>query len=77
MTNDGRRVYDSFVVRIWRDVASGDCQRIEVEHVQTAQLDHAAGVAPDWILQRIADHLDVSRAAAQPRSDGRPETPTR
>lgn len=63
MTSDGGRIYDSFVVRIWRETASGDIQRVEVEHVQTAQIDHAAGVAAAWVLERILGCLEETLPA--------------
>lgn len=73
MTGDGGRMYDSFVVRVWRDIASGEMQRVEVEHIQTARIEHAASVEAGWILLRIVACLDETWGlGSSPSAEGPP-----
>ncbi len=54
----GERRYDSFVVRLWREVGSRRLLRVEVEHTQSDGVASARGVEIDWIGARIADLLE-------------------
>jgi len=58
----GERVYDSFVVRLWREVGNRHLLRVEVEHTQSDGVANARGVEVDWIGARIADLLGEPRA---------------
>ena len=52
--------YDAFVVRLWREAASGPCLRAEVEHVGTGVRVRAAAVPTAWVLRQILAHLRAS-----------------
>ena len=57
----GERVYDSFVVRLWREVGARRMLRVEVEHAQSGDTATARGVALGWIGGQIAALLGESR----------------
>jgi hypothetical protein len=52
--------YDVFVVRLWREAATGSCLRAEVEHVGTGARVRAAAVPTAWVLGQIVAHLRAS-----------------
>ena len=52
--------YDAFVVRLWREAATGPCLRAEVEHVGSGARVRAAAVPPAWVLRQILAHLRAS-----------------
>lgn len=58
----GERVYDSFVVRLWREVGASRLLRVEVEHAQSGGTASARGVALAWIGAQIAAILGESRS---------------
>ena len=58
MMREPERAYDSFVVRLWRDPASGRLLRAEVEHVQTGNISAERGVPPEWILDCVRSCLE-------------------
>ncbi len=47
---------DAFVVRLWRDAATGHVLRAEIEHVGTGILARTADVTADWILRQLRHH---------------------
>lgn len=49
MRHEPGREYDSFVVRLWHEPATGDLLRAEVEHVQSGKVDARQGATWDWI----------------------------
>jgi hypothetical protein len=49
--------YDAFVVRLWREAATGSCLRAEVEHVGSGVRVRAAAVPTAWVLRQILAHL--------------------
>lgn len=51
------RIYDSFVVRVWREARGGRVLRAEVEHVQTAAVATEVGGGPEWIARALTDCL--------------------
>jgi hypothetical protein len=71
MTDDHVRRYDTFVVRLWRDLVSRRVLRVDVEHVQSGR--HAArrwgaeSDAPGEALAWIGDQLNPTDDA-----DGEP-----
>ena len=50
-------LYDAFVVRMWRDAASGRLLRAEVEHAGSGAIARAAGVTAGWVLRQIHARL--------------------
>jgi hypothetical protein len=52
--------YDAFVVRLWREAATGSCLRAEVEHVGSGVRVRAAAVPTAWVLRQIVAHLRAS-----------------
>jgi hypothetical protein len=58
----GERVYDAFVVRLWREVGACRLLRVEVEHAQSGGTATARGVALGWVAAQIASILGESRA---------------
>src|SRR5262245_55131412 len=56
----GERVYDSFIVRLWREVGNPRLLRVEVEHAQSGDVTSARGVAVDWIGPRVGGLLRES-----------------
>jgi hypothetical protein len=52
--------YDAFVVRLWREAATGPCLRAEVEHVGSGARVRAAAVPTAWVLRQIVAHLRAS-----------------
>ena len=75
MSREPERAYDSFVVRLWRDAATGRLLRAEVEHVQTGQVSAGRGVAPEWVLGCFRACLD-GQAAATVGGHGRDAEPS-
>ncbi len=57
MTAELGPLYDAFVVRLWRDAATGRVLRADVEHAGSGSLARAAGVATDWVLHQIHECL--------------------
>ena len=53
MTADLGPRYDAFVVRLWRDAATGRLLRAEVEHAGTGGIARAADVTAGWVLRQI------------------------
>ncbi|HEV2108884.1 MAG TPA: hypothetical protein VGR16_11520 [Thermomicrobiales bacterium] len=51
------RIYDSFIVRLWRVEDSTTLLRAEIEHVQTGLFLEELHVPLDWILAAIASYL--------------------
>ena len=47
---------DAFVVRLWRDAATGHVLRAEIEHVWTGVLTRTADVTAGWILRQLRHH---------------------
>ncbi len=62
--------YDSFVVRLWRERASGRLLRAEVEHVQTGAVVVGRRIVPSWILDTLRSCL---RGRALAGDDASPE----
>lgn len=60
------RLYDSFIVRLWRDEGSDSILRAEVEHVQTGLSIDNVRVTPEWVTAAIQSCL---RPGAVPFSD--------
>lgn len=50
---DNERRYDAFVVRLWRDGASGRLLRAEVEHAVSGDRRRATGPPESWIIDQI------------------------
>lgn len=71
MMREPERAYDSFVVRLWRDPASGRLLRAEVEHVQTGTISAERGVPPEWILDCLRSCLEgrLGAGAGEPERD--------
>ena len=67
----GERVYDSFVVRLWREVGNPRLLRVEVAHAQGGEIVTARGVEVEWIGARIAGLLDEPRSSAEPTGRSR------
>ncbi len=63
----GERLYDSFVVRLWREVGNRRLLRVEVEHTQSDRVANARGVEVDWIGARIAELLGEPRGPPRDR----------
>ncbi len=63
--------YDAFVVRLWREAATGPCLRAEVEHVGTGARVRAAAVPTAWVLRQILVHLRPS-PSQETTGDDRP-----
>ncbi len=51
--------YDSFVIRLWHEPATGTVLRAEVEHVQDGTVTTGRRVAPEWILDHLRACLEV------------------
>jgi hypothetical protein len=51
------RVYDSFVVRLWREAGGRRLVRAEVEHIQSGRVVRAWDVALTWVVRCIASCL--------------------
>jgi hypothetical protein len=67
----GERVYDSFVVRLWREVGNPRLLRVEVEHAQSGGAATARGVEIDWVGARIVDLVSEPRSPPpEPRGTG-------
>ena len=54
------RLYDAFVVRLWRDGASGRLLRAEVEHATSGERTRATDPADTWVLDQIRACLDAA-----------------
>jgi hypothetical protein len=66
----GERVYDAFVVRLWRVVGSRRLLRVEVEHAQSGGVAGARGVDLEWIGPQIAVLLGESRSPPEGPATG-------
>lgn len=51
------RIYDSFIVRLWRNGTSATLLRAEIEHVQAGLFLEELHVPMDWILSAIESCL--------------------
>ena len=70
MTADLGPRYDAFVVRLWRDTASGRLLRAEVEHVATGGVARAADVSAGWIERQIEACLAEHLSGESPTPEG-------
>jgi hypothetical protein len=68
-------LYDAFVVRLWRDAATGRLLRAEVEHAPTGALARAAGVSTAWVLSQISACLAAGPPTGGALSDDVEATP--
>ncbi len=59
MPNEAGHAYDSFVIRLWHEPATGAVLRAEVEHVQGGTVTAGRPVAPEWILDRLRACLEL------------------
>ncbi len=59
MPNEAGHAYDSFVIRLWHEPATGTVLRAEVEHVQGGTVTARRRVAPQWILDRLRACLEA------------------
>jgi hypothetical protein len=50
-------IYDSFVVRLWRDPVTRLVRRAEVSHVQSGEVRRERGAEIEWVLQALRDCL--------------------
>ena len=66
----GERVYDAFVVRLWRVVGNRRLLRVEVEHAQSGGVAGARGVEVEWIGPQIAVFLGESRSPPDSPASG-------
>ena len=57
----GERVYDSLVVRLWREVGNPRLLRVEVQHAQSGGVASARGVEVDYIGALIVDLVGEPR----------------
>ncbi len=69
MTAEHGPLYDAFVVRLWRDAATGRVLRAEVEHAGSGSLARAADVTADWVLHQIHACLKEHLAQKDEASD--------
>jgi hypothetical protein len=60
-------VYDSFVVRLWRDHTSSALQRVEIEHVQDGAIRTSRAVTPEWILDALGVRCETDGEAEDSR----------
>lgn len=70
----GERLYDAFVVRLWRDGASGRLLRAEVEHAATGERTRATGPPQTWVLDQIRARLGGDGERLNPRAPDAPPT---
>jgi hypothetical protein len=76
MARETGSLYDSFVVRLWRDPATRSVRRAEVTHVQTGEVRKERGVEMEWILQALRDCLQgLSLVRAKSKSDSGTDEP--
>ncbi len=59
-------IYDSFVVKVWRDTGSPDLRRAEVQHLQTELTESARDVDMEWLHLTLFSFLGIS-AGSGPR----------
>jgi hypothetical protein len=71
----GERVYDSFVVRLWREVGAHRLLRVDVEHAQSGGTATARGVALGWIGAQISALLGDSRSPPDCLAPGKDSPP--
>ena len=74
-TTGSSPLYDAFVVRLWRDAATGRVLRAEVEHASTGALARAVGVSTAWVLSQISARLAAGPATSGATGDGVEATP--
>jgi hypothetical protein len=60
MPHEPGPAYDSFVLRLWRETASGRLLRAEVEHLQTGAVHVGRGIVPGWILDTLRACVGLS-----------------
>lgn len=75
MTDERERRYDTFVVRLWRDLVSRRVLRAEVEHVQSGHRSErrwrttpdgaGGGDGLDWIADQIRGDAAVAESDGQ------------
>ncbi len=53
MSNDCTKRYDSFVIRVWRETASGRLLRAEVDHVQSGAVHIGRNTGLAWIQHTL------------------------
>ncbi len=71
MPNETGHAYDSFVIRLWHEPATGTVLRVEIEHVQGGTVTTGRRVLPEWILDRLLACLDDPSPAHPTTSSGR------
>jgi hypothetical protein len=74
-TTGSSPLYDAFVVRLWREAATGRVLRAEVEHAPTGALARAAGVSTAWVLSQISARLATGPPTGGATGDGVGLTP--
>jgi hypothetical protein len=67
------RVYDSFVVRLWREAGGRRLVRAEVEHIQSGRVVRAWDVTLGWVVRCIASCLSGHEAGQGSRFDSNEE----
>ena len=77
MSNDYSKRYDSFVIRVWREKASGRLLRAEVDHIQSGAVHIGRNTGLNWIQHTLnkvlgrddeADSEDADPPASVPDS---------
>ncbi len=71
MPNETGHAYDSFVVRLWHELATGTVLRIEIEHVQGGTVTTGRRVGPEWILDCLRSCLERPSPADPTMSSAR------
>jgi hypothetical protein len=69
MTSDHTKRYDSFVVRVWRETASGRLLRAEVDHVQSGAVYVARNLGLTWFQDTLRSALDADTAESDQEVD--------
>jgi hypothetical protein len=67
MSRPETTVYDSYLVRVWREPETGRLRRVEIEHVQDGAIRTGRAVPAEWIL----DALGVQLQTVAGSTDGR------
>ncbi len=66
MSNDRSPRYDSFVVRVWHETATGRLLRAEVDHVQSGAVYIARDIGFAWIQDALQKALSAKAEDADP-----------
>lgn len=53
----GRRRYDSFILRVWRDGTGDSLPRLELEHIQTGLVTSELNGTLTWVVEALTAFL--------------------